>query len=151
VSIFFIFRPNKIFISPTSVVSFLSPPRCHISSCQHRHVAAPCHASFSWSQIRARCLCFIFNNTSFCCLLSWVKTKILNSHHHRRLPSSNSLTLTLQYYKKIILNLGHSPHHLITSSFFLLLNQSTTPPELYQSLSFIFTTVPCPSFLHINI
>jgi hypothetical protein len=44
------FWPNKIHVSPTGVVSFLSPPRCHLSSDRHRRAIALFHTSIPWSQ-----------------------------------------------------------------------------------------------------
>jgi hypothetical protein len=100
--IFFIFWPGKIHISPTDVVSFLSPPRCHLSSDRRRHTAAPCHASFSLSQDKFVISTSSFGNTLSCRLPSRDKTEAMYSHHHRRLSSLNHPTPTIHCYKKII-------------------------------------------------
>jgi hypothetical protein len=113
---FFIFWPNKIHISRTGVVSSLSPPWCHISSDQYHHDAAPCNASFLWSQDKLTTSALSFGNASSRHLPSRAKTEAMNPHHHRRPPSPDRPTPTLHCYKKGHLNLDHSP---------------TTQPHLY--------------------
>jgi hypothetical protein len=89
-SIFFIFCPRKICISPTGIISSLSPPRCHLSSGRHHHAAAPCHASFPWSQDEVTASTSSSIKALSHRLLSRAETKILNLQHHRRIPSSDS-------------------------------------------------------------
>jgi hypothetical protein len=45
--IFFIFRPSKICVNPTDIISFISPPDAASPLSDY---ATSCHASFSWSQ-----------------------------------------------------------------------------------------------------
>jgi hypothetical protein len=102
--IFFIFWSSKICVSPTSDVSSLSPPRCHLSSGRCRHTTMPCHAFFPLSQDELAANASSFSD-ALSCLPSQAKTKALNLHHRRRLPSPDRPTHTLYYYKKIILTL----------------------------------------------
>jgi hypothetical protein len=100
--IFFIFRPSKIHVSPTSIVSSLFPPRCRLSSSRHRHTATPCHTSFPLSQDELPASALSFSNALSHRLFSRAETEALNLHHHHRLPSLNRPTPTLYYYKTII-------------------------------------------------
>jgi hypothetical protein len=102
VRIFFIFRPNKIRVSSTGVISSLSPPQCRLSFDRRRHAAALCHASFSLNQDELAASASFSGNTLSCRLLSRAEIEALNSQHCRRLPSPDRPTLTLYCYKKII-------------------------------------------------
>jgi hypothetical protein len=88
--IFFIFWLSKIRVSPTDIVSSLSPPRCNLSFSQHHHATVPCHTSFPWSQDDLIASASSSINASSYRLPSWVKTKALNPHRHRWPPSSNN-------------------------------------------------------------
>jgi hypothetical protein len=132
VRIFFIFWSNKIHVSPTSVVSFLSPLRCYLSSSQHCHVAALCHAFFELNQDELTASASSFDNTSSRHLISRVETEALNPHYHSRSPSPDHPTPTLHCYKKVIL---------------IVTTLSTTQPCLY----FVSSLVRAPrhrSFTH---
>jgi hypothetical protein len=96
------FLSSKICISPTVVVSSISPPRCHLSSGRRRHAPVPCHASFPSSQDELDISNSSFGNVSSCRLPSQAETEALNPYHHHRLPSSNRPTSTIHCYKKII-------------------------------------------------
>jgi hypothetical protein len=100
--ILLIFYSSKKRVNLTDVVSSLFSPRCRISSSQRRHTVAPYHVSFTFSQDELTASVSSFGNALSRHLLSRVKTKTLNLHHHCSLPSPNYLTLTLYYYKKII-------------------------------------------------
>jgi hypothetical protein len=95
------FWSNKICVSPTSIVSSLSPSWCRLSSDRRHHVTVTYHASFPWSQDELTASVSSFDNVSSCRLFSWDKTEALNSHHRYRSPSTNSPTPTLYYYKKV--------------------------------------------------
>jgi hypothetical protein len=96
------FLSSRICISPTVVVSSISPPRCHLSSGRRRHAPVPCHASFPSSQDELDISNSSFGNVSSCRLTSQAETEALNPYHHHRLPSSNRPTSTIHCYKKII-------------------------------------------------
>jgi hypothetical protein len=68
---FFIFRSNKIHISPTGIVSSLSPPWCHLSSDRCCHAATSCCSSFPWSQDELDAFDLSFGNTS-----SWIQSRL---------------------------------------------------------------------------
>jgi hypothetical protein len=93
---------TKIRVSPTDVVSSLSPPRCHLSSDRCHHVVVPCHASFSWRQDELTASASSSSNTSSHLLPSQVKTEALNPHNCYRSPFSDHTAPTLHYYKKVI-------------------------------------------------
>jgi hypothetical protein len=104
--IFFIFWSCKIRISPTSIASSLSPPRCCLSPDQRHHTVVSCQASFLLSQDELA----VSSGNALCRRLpSQAETEVLNSHHHRRLPSPNHQTLILHCYKKIISTLVTLP------------------------------------------
>jgi hypothetical protein len=98
-----------ICVSPTSIVSSLSPPYYHLSSDRHRHAAVPCHASFPLSQDELAASTSSSDNNSSHRLPSLVKTEALNPHHHRRPPSPDRPTPTLHYYKRVISTLATLP------------------------------------------
>jgi hypothetical protein len=100
--IFFNFRPNKIHVSPTGVVSSLSPPLWCLSSGRRRHSAVPYHGSFPWSQDELAASASSYGNASSCRLLSRAETEALNLHHRRWPPFPYCPTPTLHCYKKII-------------------------------------------------
>jgi hypothetical protein len=100
--IFFTFWSIRIHVSPTGIVSSLSPLRCRLSSGRRRHTAAPCHVSFPLNQDKLTTSTSSSDNVLSHCLPSQAETKVLNSHHHRRPPSPDRLTPTLHYYKKIL-------------------------------------------------
>jgi hypothetical protein len=100
------FWPSKIRVSPTGVVFSFSPPQCRLSSSQHRHTDASCHAYFSLSQDELATSASSSGNTLFRRLPSRAETKASNSHHSHRLPSLDRSTPTLHHYKKIISNLA---------------------------------------------
>jgi hypothetical protein len=104
--IFLIFWLSKICVSPTGVVSSLSPPQCRLSSGQHHHTAAFYHAFFPLTQEELAAFTSSSSNTLSHRLLSKVETEALNLHHHRRLPSPDRPTPTLNCYKKIISTLN---------------------------------------------
>jgi hypothetical protein len=118
--IFFIFWPCKIRVSPSGVVSSLSPPRCRLSFSRCCHAAAPCHASFSLSQDELSATASSSGNALSHRLPSRVKTEALNLHHCHRLPSPDRPIPTLHCYKKIISTLTTLP---------------TTQPRLYFASS----------------
>jgi hypothetical protein len=109
VDFLFIFQPSKIHVSPTGVVSCLSPPRCHLSSDQRRHATTPYHSSFPLSQDELTASASSSDNALSHCLPSRAKTKTLNPQHHRRLLSLNRPTHTIHCYKKIISILATLP------------------------------------------
>jgi hypothetical protein len=135
--IFFIFHPSKIFISPTNIVSSLSPHRCHLSTSQRRHIATSCHASFSLSQDDLIVFVLFSSNV----LSRRLPSRALNLHHHHMLPSLDRLTFTLNCFKKIILTLAN----LLTTQphlyFYLLNSQTTTSLELQPPPPFPFPDV----------
>jgi hypothetical protein len=110
-SIFIIFWPSKIHVSPTNVVSSLFPLQCRLSSNWHHHATAPCHASFLWNQDEFATSNSSSDNTSSCRLSSRAETEAMNLHHRRWPPSPDSPTSTptLYYYKKFILILATFP------------------------------------------
>jgi hypothetical protein len=117
--IFFIFQSGKIRVNPTGVIASLSPPRCHPSSGQRRHVAAPCHAAFSWSQDEPIASASSSGNVSSHRLPSRTEFEALNPYHTTGYPHQ---TVWLPPFTaiKYHLNFGRSPHHSTTSSFCLL-------------------------------
>jgi hypothetical protein len=141
------FRSSKIRVTPTDVVSSLSPPRCRLFSIWRFHAAAPCHTSFSLSQDKLAASASSSGNALSRRLCSQAEIETLNSYHRGRLPSLNRLTPTLQCYKKIISILCILPHQLTMFPFYLLPSQSTTPSKLHPSSSFPFTVVLRPSSL----
>jgi hypothetical protein len=64
------FWPSKVRVSPTSVVSSLSPPEYRISSDRRHHAAALCHTSFPLSQDELAASALSFSNASSCRLPS---------------------------------------------------------------------------------
>jgi hypothetical protein len=114
------FRPSKIHVRPTGIVSSLSPPRCHLSSGRRRHASAPCHASFPLSQDDLVASVSSSGNALSHRLPSQTETEALNPHHRRRLLSLDRPTPTLHCYKKIISVLATFP---------------TTQPHLYFASS----------------
>jgi hypothetical protein len=111
--IFFIFLFSKIRVSPTGIVSSLSPPWCCHSSDWHHQATAPCHDSFPLNQDELAASASSSSNVSSHRFLSGAKTETFNLHHHSRPPSSDHPTLTLYCYKKIISTLVT---HLVTQS-----------------------------------
>jgi hypothetical protein len=103
------FWPSKVRVSPTSVVSSLSPPEYRISSDRRHHAAALCHTSFPLSQDELAASALSFSNASSCRLPSRAKTEALNQHHYCRPPSPDHLTPTLHYYNNIISILATLP------------------------------------------
>jgi hypothetical protein len=144
---FLYFLASKTRVSPTDIVSSLSPPRCRLSSGRCHHVATSCHASFSLSQDELAAFVLSSNNASSHRLPSRAETKALNLYHCCQPPFPNHPTSTLHCYKKSHLNLNHSPHHSTVSLFCLLPSHSTTPSELHPPPSFLFTAVPHSSSL----
>jgi hypothetical protein len=104
--IFFTFWLSKTRVSSTSVISSLSPTWCCLSSSRRHHTAAPCHASFPWSQDELAASGSCSGNTLSSCLPSRAKTKPLNLHHCHRSPSLDRPTPTLYCYKNIISTLA---------------------------------------------
>jgi hypothetical protein len=100
--IFFIFQPSKICVSPTDVVSSISPPQCHLSSGQCRHATVPYHTSFPLRQDELDASTSSFDNASSYRLPSRVKINVLYLHHHRRPSFSDRPTLIFYYYRKVI-------------------------------------------------
>jgi hypothetical protein len=125
----------------TDIVSSLSPLRSRLSSGRRRHAAAPCRASFSWSQDKLNAFASSSDNTSSCHLSSQTKTEVLNPHHRCRPPFPDRPTPTIHYYKKAILIFVTL---FITQSrlHFAFYSRSTTLSELYPLLSFSFTATP---------
>jgi hypothetical protein len=134
--IFFYFRPSKIRVSPTDIVSSYSLCRCRLSSDRRRHATASSHASFLLSQDELAASASSSSNTLSRRFPSQVDTEAFNPHYHLGLSFSDRPTLTPNAIKNH-LNLNHSLHHLIASLFYLLPNQSTR--SLHLSLSFTFT------------
>jgi hypothetical protein len=98
--IFFTFRPSKIRIIPTGVVSFLFPLRCCLYSSWRCHAIAPCHTYFSWTQDVLAASASSSDNASSRRLPSRAKSEAFNPHHRCWSPSPDSLTRTLYCYKK---------------------------------------------------
>jgi hypothetical protein len=105
--IFFIFRPSKIHVSLTGVVSSLFPLWFRLASDRCRHAVVPFHASFPWNQDELATSTSSFSNASSHCLPSQAKTEVLNPYQHHRPPSSDRLTPTLHLYKKFISTLDN--------------------------------------------
>jgi hypothetical protein len=103
------FWKSKIHVGPTSIISSLSPPRCHLSSGRCLHTAASCHSSFSWSHDELDASASLSGNISSCPLPSRAKTEALNLHHHCWPPLSDHLTPTLHCYKKVMSTLASLP------------------------------------------
>jgi hypothetical protein len=118
--IFFIFWSSKIHVSPTNVISSLSPPRCHLSSSWHCHDVVLYHTSFLLNQDEIAASALSFSNAVSRRLPSRTETEALNLHHCHRLPSSDRPTPTLYCYKAIISTLATLP---------------TTQPRLYFASS----------------
>ncbi len=97
------FLSSKIHVSPTGIISSIFPPQCRLSSGRRRHTAAPCLASFPWSENELTAFASSSGSASSCCLPSQSKTEALNPHYHRWPPSLEHSTPTLHCYKKIIL------------------------------------------------
>jgi hypothetical protein len=95
--------PSKICVSPTGVVSFLSPLWCRLYYDRHRHAPSSYRASFPWSQDELVASASSFSNVLSHRLPSQVKTKTLNLHLRCRPPSLDRPALTLRCYKKVIL------------------------------------------------
>jgi hypothetical protein len=91
------FRPSKIHISPTDVVSFLSPPRCHLFSNRRHHAAVSCHTSFLWSQDELIASASSSTNTSPHHLPSRAETEAI-----KKLSQSWSLFPLLNYCVSIL-------------------------------------------------
>jgi hypothetical protein len=126
---FFIFRPNKIHVKLTDVVSSLSPPRCHISSHQYRH------AFFPLSQDEHAASASSFDSVLSRRLTSRAETEALNLYHCHMLLSLDCPTLTIHCYKKIIsilITLHITQPHLYFAS---------SLSEFHLSSSLPFTTV----------
>jgi hypothetical protein len=102
VLIFFIFWPSKIRINPTGIVSSLSPPWCRLSSGRCCYTAAPCHASFPWSQDELTASTLSSGNALSYRLTSRAESEALNLDHRCRPPSLDHPTTTLYCYKKVI-------------------------------------------------
>jgi hypothetical protein len=117
---FSLFFGPKIHVSPTSVVSSLSPLWCRLSSSRCHHAAAPCHASFPLSQDELAAFASSSENALSHCLPSRAETEALNLHQYCMLPSPDRWTPTLHCYKKIISILATLP---------------TTQPRLYFASS----------------
>jgi hypothetical protein len=113
----FIFWLSKIRVSPTDVISSLSPPRCCLSS--GRRCRAILH-SFPWSQDDLAASASSFDNASSCRLPSRAKTAALNPNHRRWPSSLDCKTPTLHWCKKVISTLVTLP---------------TTQPHLYFTFS----------------
>jgi hypothetical protein len=111
------------------------PPRC---------VTLPSHGAKT-SSLHLAASASSFGNTSFCRLPSRAKTEAMNPYHHRQPPCTYHPTSTIHCYKKVHINLNHSPHHSIASPFCLLSTQRTTPSKFHPPLSFPLTIVPRPS------
>jgi hypothetical protein len=90
--IFFIFLSNKIRVSPTGIVSSISPPQCRLSSDRCSHAATLYYASFSLSQDEFAASALFVDNVLFCRLSSQAKSEALNLHHRCRLPSPDRPT-----------------------------------------------------------
>jgi hypothetical protein len=140
--LFFIFRPSKIHIGPTDVVSSLSPLRWRLSFNRHRHSATSCHTSFIWSQDELVTSASFFGNVSFHRLSYRGETEALNPHHRCRPPSPYRSIPTLHYYKKIISILATLPATQPRLHFTSSLARGTMPLELHPPPSFPFTAVP---------
>jgi hypothetical protein len=107
--IFFIFWPSKIHVSPTDIVSSISPPWCHIFFGRRRHTTALCHVYFLLSQDELASFASSSDNVLYCRLPSRAETKSLNLHHRHMLSSPYRPTPTLHCYKKIITILATLP------------------------------------------
>jgi hypothetical protein len=142
--IFFIFWFSKIHVSPTGIVSSLSPPRYRLSSGQRRHVVVPYHAFFPLSQDELAASASSSSNVLSCRLFSRAKTEALNPHHHRRLPSMDRSTLTLHYYKKIISILVTLP----TTQQCLHFASSLARAQCHQSSTCHHHSLSPPSYVH---
>jgi hypothetical protein len=125
-------------VNPTSIVSFLFPPWCCLSSCRRHHAATSCHASFSWSQDKLAASASSSGNTSSRRFPSRAKIEALNLHHRHRPPSPYCLTPTIHYYKKIISTLVTLPTtqpHLHFSSSLARAPRHRSSTRSYRSLS----------------
>jgi hypothetical protein len=58
--------PSKICVSPTNVVSFLSPLWCRISSGRCHNAVTPCHTSFPLNKDEFAASASYFSNVSSC-------------------------------------------------------------------------------------
>jgi hypothetical protein len=132
----FLFR--KIHVSPTDIVSSLSPPWYCLSSGRRRHTVTPCHASFPLSQDELAISTSSSSNVLSRRLSSRAETKILNSHHRRKLSSLNHPTHTLYCYKKIIstlTTLSTTQTRLHFTSSLARTPRHWSSTHLYRSLS----------------
>jgi hypothetical protein len=138
---FFTFWPSKIYINPTGVVSSLFSQWCRLSSGQRHHTAAPCHASFSWSQDELAASASSSSNASSR-RLSPLEPK-LKHWIHTTTTGHPLWTVRLPNFiaVKCHLNFDHSLYNSTTSPF-CLPNQSTVLSELHLPPSFSFTAIP---------
>jgi hypothetical protein len=131
------FWSSKICVSPTGVISSLSPPRCCLSS--GRHHAVSCFLPLK--PRRTRCICFIFRQRFIPSPPSRAKTKALNPHYHHRPPFSDNLTPTLHCYKKVISTLPTLPTTQLLLHFISSLAIGI-PPYCHHSLLLLSHTRP---------
>jgi hypothetical protein len=104
---FFIFRPVRFASaqlpsSPFFLLSDTTSPPINIATLYY--------ASIPLRQDELVASTSSSDNASSCHLPSRAKTKVFNSHHRRRPPSSDHPILTLHYYKKFI-STCRSPYH----------------------------------------
>jgi hypothetical protein len=121
--------------------------RCRLSSDRRHHTVTPDHASFPLRQDELTASTSSSSNALSRCLPSRAKIEALNSHYHCRLPSSDRPTLTLHYYKKIILTLTTLPTtqprlHFASSLVRAPRHQSSTHHHHFLSTS---SHAHCPS------
>jgi hypothetical protein len=83
-------------------ISYLSSPRCRLSSDRRHHAVVPYHTYFPLSQDELAVSVSSSSNTSSRRLPSRAKTKVLNPYHHHNLPFPDRLSTSTTAIKKII-------------------------------------------------
>jgi hypothetical protein len=114
--IFFIFWHSNIHVSPTSVVSSLSPPGAASPSAG---AVVRCHTSFPLNQDEFTTSTSTYENASSRRLPSWAKIEALNLHHSHWPSFPDRPTPTLHCYKKdisILITFPITQSHLHFSS-----------------------------------
>jgi hypothetical protein len=97
---------RKIRVSPTSVISSLSLPRCLLSSSHRCQATVSCHTSFPLSQDELADFASSSGIASYYHFPSRAKIEALNLRHHYRPPSLDPSTPILHCNKKLISTLA---------------------------------------------
>jgi hypothetical protein len=147
--IFFIFWLSKIHVSPTSIISSLSPltgatsPPTDDAASLHR-VMLPSYGAKTRSLPPLHLLLTLHPVAiSFEAKLKYLIRTTDTGNPPQVVGLTPSITI-----KKYHINLSHSFHYSAASPFYLISNQSTISSELHPPSLFSFTVVSCPLSLH---